>query len=295
MLRMYKFVVDYDGTCVWSGANRSLEFKVMDFKIGDYTMEGNVYRRVRMPWNINKLAGSREYRKSNLALSVDLYLSSEADMRLLEAWTLLYPSLWQPTKGFDYISYYNGATNTIKNGVVERPQNSATTMFTADGQHWYFGSLTGTFTSMDAYMSQNGVGGTYVWEYSTGDDTWSTLTVTNGTWTGTNVISWTAPGDWIAATSTVIDNSDPLYLVRCRCTVTPSTQPRARFVKRHRPISGFLMYSEDDGLSWEFWNRQYASDAYYPNGWCIRSFTRKLTKGSPNLYTGTLNLLEANY
>jgi hypothetical protein len=297
MATEYKLVCDYDGTVDFTGSYREVSPHVKSFEIGDYTLDGTVYRRVRMPWNSSKVVGSREFRRRNLRLFLLLKVSDESTARLLESWTLLFPQLWEPTRGFDYIAYYNTSTYTEKTGEVERPQASNTTLFnTGVANHaWYFGSYTGKFEEMDVYLATNGVAGTYVWEYSDGDDSWTTLTpVTNGNWTSSAKISWTAPNDWVAVNDTNLENDTPLYLIRCRNTVSPTTAPIAYFIKRHRPISLYLMESTDGGSTWEFWNRTYASDAYYPNGWCIESCDRLLIAGQPNEFQLRLNLMEAN-
>jgi hypothetical protein len=292
----YKLVCDIDGTVDWSGTNREITPNVMDLNIGDYTLDGTIYKRVRMPWDSAKAVGSREYRRRNLRLFMHLKVADEDEVRLLESWAMLFPELWEPNRGFDYIAYYDTATYTEKTGEIERPQASNTTLFsTGVANHaWYFGSFTGKFTSIDAYLATSGVAGTYVWEYSDGDDSWTALSVSNGNWTASDEITWTAPGDWVAATDTNLGNDTPLFLVRCRNTVSPATAPVAYFLKRHRPISLFVMESDDGGVSWEFWNRTYDSDAYYPNGWVIESCTRLLIAGQPNEYEVRINLMEAN-
>jgi hypothetical protein len=293
----YKLVCDHDGSVNWTGATREVSYNTLAFNISDWSLPGKVYRRVRMPWDTTKVLGSREYRQKNLRLQMSIKVADENAVRQLEAWTLLFPQLWEPTRGFDEVYYYNTSTYTSKTGVIERPQASNTTLFStgAANHAWYFGSYTGKFTSIDAYLATAGVAGTYVWEYSTGDDTWSSLTVANGNWTASDEMTWTAPSDWVAATDTNLANDTPLFLVRCRNTVSPTTAPVAYFLKRHRPISLFLMRSDDGGSTWEMWNREYASDAYYPNGWCIERCERVLLKGRPNEYRVVLHLMEANY
>jgi len=293
----YKLVCDYDGTVVWSGAYREVEPFMKSFEMGDYTLDGTVYKRVRMPWDTSKVVGSREYRRRNLRLFLHLKVDDEATSRLLEGWALKFPELWEPIRGFDTVVYYNTSTYTEIGGAVERPQATNTTLFsTGVANHAiYFGSFTGKFTSIDAYLATDGVAGTYVWEYSDGDDSWAALTVANDDWTASDEMTWTAPGDWVAATDTNLGNDTPLFLVRCRNTVSPTTAPVAYFIKRHRPISMFLMESTDGGGTWEFWNREYISDAYYPNGWVIESCKRLLLTGEPNEYEVKLNLMEANY
>lgn len=296
MARIYKLVCDYDGSVDWTGANRELSMNVLKFEVGDFTLDGAVYKRVRMPWDTSKVVGSREYRRRNLRISLHLKLADETAVRLIEAWSLLFPESWEPIRGFDYVAYYNTSIYTEKVGVIERPQASDTTLFsTGVANHaWYFGSYTGKFESIDVNLSTDGIAGTYVWEYSTGDDTWDTLTVANGDWTGSDKFTWTAPGDWVSAIDTNLGNDTPLFLVRCRNTVSPTTAPVAVFIKRHRPISMFLMFSDDAGATWKYWNRTYATDAYYPNGWCVVSCKRYMLTGEPNEYEVGLELLEAN-
>ena len=236
MTRYYKLVCDYDGSCDWVGADRELELYIERLQIGDYDVTGKVYERSEMPWNSEKVVGSREFRSKNLRFSFGLKFSTEDDARLLESWGLLFPELWSSSRGFDYAKYYDDSAATYLD-ISERPQiaASADIYFDDDVDYLYLGSQTQKFSSLDVWINRAQVAGTYVWEYSTGDDTWSTLTVTDGGWLASDKAYWTAPGAWVKATMTGL-SSDALYYIRCHASVVPSTTPKIIFIKRHHPF-----------------------------------------------------------
>lgn len=292
---LYRLVCDYDGTADWSGANRQIDLSALSFEMSPFDRRGSVYERTDMPWDSTKVVGSREYRTRNQSLNLTLQLSGESDARLLEAWGIKFPESWTPSRKFDYIRYYDDSV-TAYEGVNERPET------TGGGFEWfddtadrlYVGSQTQKFEGIDTWLEQNGIGGTYVWEYSDGDDSWAALTpVTNDDFTGNAAISWTAPGDWIKATMTDLSDDD-LFYVRCRVSGAPSTKPIVNFIKRHRPITLYLMQSTDGGSTYDFWHRAITGDKYYPNGWCIAAVERILTPGAPTFYSARLTLVEAN-
>jgi hypothetical protein len=82
------------------------------------------------------------------------------------------------------------------------------------------------FTELYYLASVLGVGGTYVWEYSTGVGTWSTLTtVGTADFTVSGYVTWTDPGaGWVTATY----NGQTGFWIRVRPTVAPSTAPTAQ-------------------------------------------------------------------
>jgi hypothetical protein len=82
------------------------------------------------------------------------------------------------------------------------------------------------FTELYLLIATVGIGGTYVWEYSTGAGTWATLTVADGTsgFTVAGYTTWTDPGSgWVTATY----NGQVGYWVRVRPTVAPTQAPTA--------------------------------------------------------------------
>lgn len=89
----------------------------------------------------------------------------------------------------------------------------------------YLGQSTSGYQSKFAGVEFNigtalvATGLTLVWEYIRSDNTWATLTVTDGTAgftnTGVNSVTWTPPDDWGSPTNTI--NSRPgVAWVRCR-------------------------------------------------------------------------------
>jgi hypothetical protein len=168
-------------------------------------------------------------------------------------------------------------------------------LFTDTADYLYIGSQTQKFSELDVWLDTVGSAGTYVWEYSTGVSTWATLSpVTNGTWISTAKISWTPPTNWVKGTVALV-NSEPLFYIRCRASVLPTTYPKANFIKRHRPISLFIMQKNVGDFLWNFWNRTITASAYYPNGFCIETLDRVLTPGEPKKYEVHIVLREANY
>ncbi len=97
---------------------------------------------------------------------------------------------------------------------------------------------------MDGANGTAGVGGTVVWEYSTGVGTWSPLAgVSDGTAGFTapvsdgQVVSWSVPTDWAEGT----ENSVTAYYVRARVTAGHSTDPvyDQGFIEQQN-VTGFL-------------------------------------------------------
>jgi hypothetical protein len=86
---------------------------------------------------------------------------------------------------------------------------------------------------IDIYTAVS-TGGTFAWEYSTGGDSWSTLTATDGTATALGslaqdgVVSFTPPGDWATDSQ---NGSAEMYFVRLRVTAGAfTTEPRVFLV-----------------------------------------------------------------
>lgn len=293
----YRLVCDYDGTCSWSGTGRYVNIMPTSLSIGDYDNTGKVFERADMPWDTTKVVGSREYRKKNLTTSGGIILENETDARILESWCMKFASDFVPLRPFDYIKYYD-ASGPSYNTVSEMPQEIGygNVYFDSTSDYLYIGSRTQQFTEIDVWLDRNGVGGTYQWQYSSGDGAWTNFGTapTNGTFTGSAKISWTAPGGWVKSLMTSLDSTNKMYYVRCYVTATPTTTPRVIFIKRHRPISMYIM-TTSDGYSYSFWRKNYVGEYYYPNGWAFKSVSRILTAGQPNLYSQKIELVEVNY
>ena len=291
----YKLVCDYDGTVDWDGAGREVTLYPKSISVSEFDASGTTYRRAIMPWNTSKTVGTREYRQKNQRLTINTRVADEDAARLLESWGLMFPELWEPSRGFDALKYYDDSDVEYDDmeGAYERPNNTPKTLFDDIDDYLYIGSKTAQFTAIDVYMDVLGVGGTLVWQYWDGDS-WETLTVTNGGFTANAKMSWTAPGDWAKYIISAI-HPDPMYYVRCSASGSPSPDPQVMFIKRHRPISCYLMQSADGGATWDFWYRPYYSTRYYPNSFSMKNVDRVLSTGSPTLYLLNITLVEANY
>lgn len=286
---------DYDGTCDWDGTGRELEINPLSFDISEFDVSGKSYRRASMPWNTSLAVGTREFRRNNQRLTLECEIVDEDASRLIESWALLFPELWVPSRGFDYLKYYDDSDAEYDDmeGTYERPHENPKTLFDDTSDYLYIGSSTQVFTEIDVLIDTVAIAGTIVWEYWDGDS-WEVVVVTNGDFDATAKMSWTDPGDWekdiIAGLS-----SDPLYYVRANATVSPDTNPQVTFIKRHRPISCYLEISTDSKSTWGFWYRAYKTTRYYPNSFCIEGLSRVLTPGKPNYFRIRLKLVEANY
>jgi len=295
MTTHYKLVCDYDGTVDIDGSYREQALDVVSMAETPWDKSGSFFVRSDMPWDSDKVVGSREFRRKNQRLSIDAWVPDEDAQRLLESWLFKFAENWQPSRPWDHIRYKDNSGGPSWDPIGEGPEPSGYARFDDTNDRLYIGSRTQPFTSLDIYMTTLGVGGTFVWEYSDGDDSWNTLTVTGGDWDANGQATWSDPGDWVRATMTEITStSESMYWVRCRCTGTPSTDPVIMWVKRHRPISAFLMVSSDE-VTWTFYRRAVTGDYYYPNGFGIERVERIITPGEPNIYRVALELVEANY
>lgn len=93
---------------------------------------------------------------------------------------------------------------------------------------FFFGGLA-QFQEILINITTIGSGNTITWEYSTGADAWSALSVTDGTSSfensGWNTISFTSPNDWDVDT---VNSQGPFFYVRARVTsVSTPVQPQA--------------------------------------------------------------------
>jgi hypothetical protein len=169
--------------------------------------------------------------------------------------------------------------------------------FDSISDYLYIGSRTQQFTEIDVWLDRGGDGGTYQWQYSSGDGAWTNFASppTNGTFTGSAKISWTAPGGWVKSLMTALDPVNRMYYVRCSVSGIPVTTPRIIFIKRHRPISMFIMKKIPGAFDYDFWNKPYVGVQYYPNGWAFKGITRLLPPGQPNFYSQNIELVEVNY
>jgi len=291
----YRLACDYDGTVDWEGAGREVDIDILGFGVNDYDVSGTIYRRAVMGWDSTMSVGSRLYRRKNMRLNLQCRVDDEDMARLIESWALLFPELWVPSRGFDCLKYYDDSDAEYDDmeGEHERPNNTPKTLFDDTDDYLYIGSKTEQFTEVDVVMDVLGVAGTIVWEYWDGDS-WEVVSVTNGEFTGNARAYWTAPGDWVKYIIGAI-HADPMYYIRAHASVSPDTNPDVIYVKRHRPISCYLMSSDDEGATWDFWYRQYYPERYYPNSFVIRKVDRILTTGAPTMYKFNIELVEANY
>ncbi|MEI7539315.1 MAG: hypothetical protein WCJ36_00905 [Candidatus Saccharibacteria bacterium] len=124
---------------------------------------------------------------------------------------------------FDYVAGSITAVYTDVTNLVSSFGNITGDVLNVTGDCVYFGKRD-TFSAIQIVISTaKSTGGTFAWEYSTTGDTWSALTVTDGTVSGSlgplsqsGTVSFTIPGNWTTFSS--INSVGPLYFVRLRVT-----------------------------------------------------------------------------
>ena len=157
----------------------------------------------------------------------------------------------------DKIWYYDGSSYHDYTGVLGEWGGSAYSLLSSSSQYIYLGDNS-KFTEIYVYLTTAGAGYSIVVEYSTGTDsstgdtTWSTLTVTDGTnnLSQSGWIYWSAPSDWTAAPlqvgGTSVDSTSR-YWIRIYTSADPTTVAETNFIN----ISGLANYI----IAGAVWNR----------------------------------------
>jgi hypothetical protein len=122
---------------------------------------------------------------------------------------------------FDLVYFYDGGGTTYTDHTVEAEIVGGTSFEVADDSNdfFYLGSrvpFSGAHFLMDLTTGYTGASGTPAWTYYATDDTWKSLTVTDGTndFTQDGTVYWDIPDDMAVKPDLGASGDRPLYWVR---------------------------------------------------------------------------------